>query len=242
MSQVADILRERFVAVNNEYQSYSGGKKYAEVSKIRIETPILDGVGQYEIDIKKQITSNKREVSLDRNDVFIPNSIAVFLSLQSETKPSKEVLMSYPALTADSDKSVHKVGFTNDDIFALYNGKLVWTVDNGVLMASYPTERFLKVPETQGLFLLDSTNAPVDQHILSEWDVLKASDILLPKLTIAGTRDHRVTINFDAAGLTFPVTAGYKPVLVFYMDGFLVKGGCEFYDQKNPNALAIGQW
>ena len=134
------------------------------------------------------------------------------------------------------------VTIESDDIFALYNGKLVWTVDNGVLMASYPTERFLKVPETQGLFLLDSTNAPVDQHILSEWDVLKASDILLPKLTIAGTRDHRVTINFDAAGLTFPVTSGYKPVLVFYMDGFLVKGGCEFYDQKNPNAVAIGQW
>lgn len=242
MSQVADILRERFVAVNSEYQAYSGGKKYAEVSKIRIETPILDGVGQYEIDIKKQITGNKREVSLDRNDVFIPNFIGLFVALQSETSPAKEILMSYPAINDGTNPSIHEAGFKSKDIFALYNGKLVWTVDNGVLMSAYPTERFLKVPETQGAFLLNGEGTAVDEHILSEWDVLKASDIMLPKLTIAGTRDHRVTVNFDAAGLTFPTTTGYKPVLVFYMDGFLVKGGCEFYDQKNPNALAIGQW
>jgi len=240
--QVADIMRERFVEVNDEYKRYSGGKKYAEISKLRIETPILDGVGQYTIDIKKQIVGNKREVSLDRNDVFIPTTLGIFLALQSTTKPSTEVLLPFPAIADGTDPSVHEVGFKTRDIFALYNGKLIWNVDNGVLMGSYPTERFLKVPQTQGKILLKSDNSVVNEQILPEWDIDAMSDVLLPKLTIAGTRDHQITINFDASGLSFACTDGYTPVLVFYMGGFLIKGGCEFYDSKNPNATAIGQW
>lgn len=239
--QVADILRERFVEVNEEYKRYSSGKKYAEISKIRIETPLLDGVGQYTIDIKKQITGNKREVSLDRNDVFVPNTLGIFLALQSETKPSTEILMPFPAIADGTNPSVHEIGFKTRDIFALYNGKLVWNVDNGVLMGSYPTERFLKVPEKQGATVVVGSEVKQEQ-VLPQWDIDACSDLLLPKLTIAGTRDHQITINFDASGLSFDCTEGYKPVLVFYMGGFLVKGGCEFYDAKNPNASAIGQW
>lgn len=239
---LTDLRRERYVKVNDEYKAYSGGKKYAEESKIRIEVPIQAGVGQYTIDIKKQNITNKREISLDRNDIFVPNFVGCFLALQSTTKPSTEILMPYPAIADGTNPSVHAVGFTNKEIFALYNGRLTWLVDNGVAFQAYPTERFLKVPQTQGAFVLDSTDAAVNEQIQSEWSVLDACDVMIPKFTIAGTRDHQVTINFDAAGLTFPVTEGYTPVLVFYMDGLLVKGGCEFYDQKNPNGPAVGQW
>lgn len=239
---LTDLRRERFVAVNKEYQQYSNGAKYAEESKIRIETPLQNGVGQYVIDIKKQITGNKREVSLDRNDVFIPNFIGVFVALQSTDKPATELLMSYPALTPDTGMTQYEAGFLSKDIFALYNGRLVWNIDNGVLLGSYPTERFLKVPQTQGAFLLDTADTAIPEQILPEWDVLKACDLVIPKLTIAGTRDHQITINFDAAGLNFDCTEGYTPVLVFYMDGFLVKGGCEYLENSNPNAKAIGMW
>lgn len=239
---LTDLRRERFVAVNKEYQQYSNGAKYAEESKIRIETPLQNGVGQYVIDIKKQITGNKREVSLDRNDVFIPNFIGVFVALQSTTKPATEQLMSFPAINDGTAPSQYAAGFKSKDIFALYNGRLVWNIDNGVLLGSYPTERFLKVPETQGAFLLNSSDESVAEQILPEWDVLKSCDLVIPKLTVAGTRDHQITINFDAAGLSFDCTEGYKPVLVFYMDGFLVKGGCEYLENSNPNAKAIGMW
>ena len=68
--------------------------------------------------------------------------------------------------------------------------------------------------------------------------------LLYPKYTIAGTRDHKISVNFDAAGNTFDVTEGYTANLVLYMDGFLVKGGAEYKGggASNPFGAAVGQW
>lgn len=242
MSTVADIIRDRFVSVNSEYQSYSGSKKYAEPSKIRIEQKLQNGVGQYFFNIKKTDINNQYEQSLDRNDVFYPTMWGLFLALRSQTKPSTEVLMSFPHINDGANPSVHAVGFQNSDVEAVYNGKLKWLIDNGVLLNAYPTEKFRKVPEQQGAFVLNTADAAVNEQIQTEWCLEKACDFLTPKFTIAGTRDHNISVNFDASGLTFPVTSGYDPYLVLYMDGFLVKGGCEFIDSQNPNANAVGMW
>lgn len=238
----ADLIRERFAKINNEFAGSTDGKVYAEPSKIRIEVPLLAGVGRYEFDIKKTDIKNQREVSLNRNDLFVPNFMGLFLSLQNDTKPSAEILSSFPLINDGVNPSPYVAGFQNTDVEALYNGKLTWQIDNGILMQAYPTERFKKVPETQGAFVLDSNDQPLNEQIVPEWDVLDACDLIIPKLMIAGTRDHRISVNFDASGLTFPVTTGYTPVLVFYMDGFLIKGGCEFFNDANPEAKAIGRW
>ena len=235
-------MRERFVTLNQEYSSYSSGKVYPEPSKLRIEAQIVDGVGRYQFDIKKTNILNSREVSLDRNDVFVPNFMGLFLALQSNTNPADEILMSFPAINDGVNPSGYAKGFQSQSIEALYNGKLVWLVDNGVLLNSYPTERFKKVPQTQKAFVLDSQDAAKAESIETEWNILDACDVIIPKITIAGTRDHNITVNFDANGLTFPVTSGYTPYLVFFLDGYLIKGGCEYYDGRNPNARAVGQW
>lgn len=240
--EINDLIRERFVKINNEYQKTSGGKVYAEPSKLRIEATLQAGVGTYNFDVKKTDINNQREVSLDRNDVFIPNFIGLLIALQNNTKPSTEVLSSFPLYNDGVNPSPYAAGFQNSDIEALYNGKFQWTIDNGVLFGSYPTEHFRKIQQTQGAFVLDSNDDAVSEQILPEWDILKACELLYPRLTIAGTRDHRISVNFDAAGLTFPVTTGYTPKLVLYLDGFLVKGGCEYFYGQNPNASAVGQW
>ncbi len=239
---VVDLIRKRFESVNADYLEASNGKTYAEISKLRIEKTILAGVGRYEFNIKNTSISNAREKALDRNDVFIPNFLGLFVALQSTSNPETCILFPYVPVAPTSGSSVHEVGFTDAELNTLYNGTLNWTVDNGVMISAYPTERFKKVPQTQGLFVLDNTNTAVNENIQSEFDVLEGCDLLTPKLTIAGTRDHRITVNFDAAGLQFACTSGYTPTLVLYMDGFLVKGGCEFYDGQNPNAKAVGTW
>ena len=238
----SDLLRERFVKLNQEYQKGTGGKVYAEPSKIRIELALKAGVGTYEFNIKKTDIDNQREVSLDRNDVFVPNSLGLFLMIQQDAKPSTGVLSSYPLYNDGVNPSPYPAGFTNKDIEALYNGKFKWTIDNGVLFSSYPTEHFRKVPQTQGAFVLDSNDAVKNEQILPEWDILQSCELVVPRITICGTRDHRITVEFNAAGLTVPVTAGYTPKLVLYMDGFLVKGGCEYFNSFNPNARAVGDW
>ena len=67
----------------------------------------------------------------------------------------------------------------------------------------------------------------------------------MPRYTIAGTRDHKISVNFPAAGLSFPLNdSAYEANLVLYMDGFLVKGGCEYKggNGTNPFGQAVGQW
>lgn len=238
----ADLLRARFAEINSEALNYSNGKVYAEPSKIRIETALKPGQGRYEINIKKQDIDNAWEKSLDRNDVFVPDGMSIFLALRSTTEPMKEVLFSFPAINDGVKPSAYAVGFVTSDPEALYNGSLQWMIDNGVLLNGYPTENFRKIPQTQKSFILDSQDAVVVESVETEWNIQDALELVIPKLVLCGTRDHRITVNFNASGLNFACSAGYTPYLVFYMSGNLIKGGCEFYEGRNPNANAVGTW
>lgn len=239
MKSVADINRDRYIAVNNKAMSIG---KFAEPSKIRIEMDLKNGVGNYQFNIKKTDINNQREVSLDRNDVFVVSRWGVFPVVQSTTNPGTEVLASFPLINDGVNPSVHPVGFTNAHIEALYNGTLSWSVDNTVMLSSYPMESFRKVPEQQGAFVLNADESAVNEGIKVQWDIENATDYVIPCITIPGTRDHRITVNFDAAGLSFPTTAEHKGVLVLYMEGFLVKSGCEYKNGQNPFQAAVGQW
>lgn len=239
MNSVADINRERYISVNQKAAQIG---KFAEPSKIRIEVDLKNGVGSYQFNIKKTDITNQREISLDRNDVFVASRWGIFPVLQSLTNPSTEILASFPAVNDGTNPSVHAVGFQDNSIEALYNGTLSWSVDNTVMLSSYPTESFRKVPEQQGAFLLNGEEAAVNEGIKVQWNIEDATDYIIPCITIPGTRDHRINVNFDAAGLNFPVTEGYKPVLVLYMEGFLVKSGCEYQGGDNPFKAAVGQW
>lgn len=238
----ADLLRARFVELNTQAQGYSRSEIYPEPSKIRIEVPLKPGQGRYEFNIKKNDIDNSWEKSLDRNDVFVPNFMGVLLALRSTTNPMTEVLRSFPVINDGVNPSAYAAGFTTEDAEAVYNGTLNWTIGNGVLFNAYPTEDFKKIPQTQKAFILDSQDAVKVESVETEWNIKDALELVIPKLILCGTRDHKVTINFNASGLNFATTAGYTPYLVFYMDGNLIKGGCEFFDGQNPNAKAVGTW
>lgn len=215
---------------------------YPEESKIRLETPILNGKGQYIFDLKDTNVDNVVTHSLERNDVFVPNSIGVLISIVDED--GVEHLYPYAPKVAQDEPSVHVAGFENDQIENLYQGYLSWRVDNTVALSAYPMEKFKKVPQVQGAFLLNSSDTAVNEGIQSEWDIDAALELLMPRYVIAGTRDHKMEVNFNAAGLTFPVTEGYTAKLVLMLDGFRVKGGCQYKGTTgvNPFSDAVGQW
>jgi hypothetical protein len=112
------------------------------------------------------------------------------------------------------------------------------------MLSKYPMENFKKVPETQGAFVLNSADEAVQEGIQVEGDIYDKLALVYPKYTVAGTRDHKITVNFDAANNTFPCTEGYRANLVLYIDGFLVKGGAEYKGggATNPFGDAVGQW
>lgn len=239
---IADLIRSRFAELNAQMQGFSNSEIYPEPSKIRIECQLKPGQGRYEFNIKKQDIDNAWEKSLDRNDVFVPNFMGLLLALRPTSNPMTEVLRSFPVINDGVKPSAYAAGFTTGDAEAIYNGTLNWTIGNGVLFNAYPTEDFKKVPRTQKAFILDSQDAAVTESVETEWNIKKALELVIPKLILCGTRDHKVTVNFNASGLSFATTADYTPYLVFYMDGFLIKGGCEHFDGQNPYTKAIGVW
>lgn len=235
------IIKDRFDKVLAQLR---GTKIYPEESKLRVSLPLKASVGQYIFDIKNAVVDGLVEQHLDRNDVFIPNKWAVLIEFVNKATGVK-TLYSHPVFNDGVNPSVAPVGFVKRDIMSLYNGFLAWNVDNTVMLSTYPMEKFLKTPRQQGAFVLNSSDAAVQEGIEQEWSIDKALELIMPRYTIAGTRDHKITVNFPAAGLDFALNdSNYEANIVLYMDGFLVKGGCEYKGGTgaNPFGEAVGQW
>lgn len=245
------VKKARFDQVWDIVRPYKAQGLFPQESKIRIELPLENGKGQYIFDLKEATVNNVTTQRLNRNDVFVPNSLGVMLAIRHIVNGTPvETLYPYAPFNDGTNPSVHAVGFQNDNIKNLYQGFLQWLVDSTVMLESYPMEKFLKIPRQQGAFVLDSNDAAVQEGIQSEFELDKSLELLMPKYYIAGTRDHKITLNFPAAGLTFPladangVTTDYTAHIVLYMDGFLIKNGCQTFDGSGngPFKEASGQW
>lgn len=237
-----EIIKQRFDKVYDAIQSsVLRGKAFPEESKLRLSQPLKDGKGQYTFNIKDMLAEGPKNISLDRNDVFIINNWGVLLGIENTTT-GQETTYTFSPINDGTNPSVFPAGFLNNQIDKIWQGYIQWLLDNNVMLSTYPMEKFHKVPETQGLFVLNSDNEPVQEGIQLQRNLDKDLELVIPKYVIAGTRDHKITVNFDAANLTFPVTTGYKANVVLMMEGFLVKGGCENIDGSNPFGDAVGNW
>lgn len=236
-----ELRNSRFKTLHSMITGGTNKNIHVEESKLRLELPLKAGQSNYIFNPKKE-QAGEHETVLDRNDVFVPSMWGLFMGLRSNTNPQIEKLFAYVPVNNGTDPSVHPVAFQSDAAEAIYSGGLQWLVDNTVMISEYPTERFKKVPETQGLFVLDGDGTAVQEGIQSEWQLEDMMQTIIPRLTIAGTRDHKISVNFNGVGLTYPATDGYTPYLVLFMDGFLIKGGCEYIAGQNAFAGAVGQW
>lgn len=238
------IIKERFSKILAQIaNSGLAGQVFPEMSKIRILLPLQDGKGQYVFNIKDPNVDHITTFSLDRNDVMIPNNWAIRLVIKD-----KETGALYPYTFAPMNDGTHPsvfpVGFTTNDIEKVWDGNVQWILDNNVAMSAYPMEKFHKVPETQGLFVLDGEGNAVQEGIKLERNLDKDLELLIAKYQICGTRDHKITVSFDAANASFALSdENSEAYLELFMEGFLVKGGCETpREGRNPFGQAAGQW
>ena len=239
MSYIKTILKDRYDKVIDQL---AGTGLWPSQSKIRLTLPIKDGKGQYIFNLKEG-GDGISTFALDRNDVFIPTMFGMLIELV-KTDTGEKTLYSFVPQNDGSNPSVFAAGFVDGQMNKMYSGHVQWLLDNQVMMPAFPMEKFHYVPETQGAFVLNSSDEAVQEGIQLERNLDDMLTLLYPKYVIAGTRDHKISVNFDAAGNTFDVTEGYTANLVLYMDGFLVKGGSEYKGggASNPFGDAVGQW
>lgn len=234
------IKKERFDKVFNLLDRFP--ELHPEESYLRMSLPIQGGVSTYQFNPKGEV-KYPADRALDRNDVFVINQIGLMVTLRSDANPQVEHHFTHIPVNDGTNPSVFPIGFTTDALEALYNGSLQWLQDSNVMMSAYPLAKFRKIRETQGAFVLNSTDQAVQEGIQEQWDLDSACELQIPRITVAGTRDTKINVNFDASGLTFPCTSGYTPYLTLLIDGFLIKGGCEQFKEKgNPFGDTVGQW
>lgn len=248
MSQYQKIYKDRFDKVVDQINAKGLlSKIHPQEGKIRIEQPIIGGKTQYVFDLKTPDVDNISTFALRRNDVFVPFAISVMVGFRHKVTKQTKLFTFLPLNDGVAPSAYPKVGFANDHLAAMYNGALQWVIGTEELYSAYPMENFLKVPETQPCFVLDSNDGAVQQSIELERSMEEYLQIIYPKVTLAGTRDHKVTVNFEAGGLTDQAqlagtdAANYEAIMCLYMDGIRVVSGCE---NGNDSAFgaAIGNW
>lgn len=220
---------------------------FLQRTKIRLEQPILPGVGRYSFDLKKEAFGNGLTTfPLKRDDIIIPNGIGVLIALSHTVNGTEvEELYSFAPKNDGTNPSVFPVGFTSDSIEALYNGFFEWTVGSLVAWENYAMENFKKVPRQQGAYVLKSDDSASQEGIQVEHHIEDMLQPVLAKYFVAGTQDHTMTVNFPAAGLSFPLNAeGYTAKLVLYLDCFKIKNGTKLVnvDIDNDNPLVAAAW
>lgn len=246
MQTITEIIKAREDKIRAQIASSGlAGKVFPEWSKLRMRQKLTDGTSQYVFNIKdEKYADGITTFVLNRNDVMIPSLWGVRLVLLNKQTGALHPYTFAPKNNG-TDPSAYEVGFTTDAIEALYAGNVQWILDNNVALSAYPMEMFKRVPETQPFFVLNSQDAVVRESVQVETDINADLELLYTKYQICGTRDHKISVFFDAANKQFSLNdpEHYEAYIELIMLGHLVKGGCETPTQgTNPFGKAVGQW
>ena len=166
-----------------------------QFSKLRVSQELKDGQGNYRFYLDdKKMNLAEGDVALNRNDLFIPFGIGVFLALGKKGKEGRAVLQTYPI------RENYSVPFFKNaiDAEAIYNGKITIQMDSTMASESFPMEVFRKVTKM-------SRNRNNGEVPLFDMD--EALVPLAPEYYFQGTVDTEITLSFDGNGVNFDLKA-----------------------------------
>lgn len=196
-----------------------------QFSKLRVSQELKDGQGNYRFYLDdKKMNLAEGDVALNRNDLFIPFGIGVFLALGKKGKEGRAILQTYPV--GKTDRIPYFKNFL--DVEAIYNGKLTIQMDSTVANESFPMEVFRKAKTS------------IDWDSAKRFPSFDMDDVLVPlapEYYFQGTVDTEISLSFDGNGIEFDVMAspdGEAAVtqlspqersarIVVFMTGVLVK-------------------
>lgn len=215
--------REVFDKLNNYYGALGLNPEF---SQIRIETPLINGQGTYDINIKKE-NLDVTEQGLRRNDLFIATSLGFYFTFEDPSKKGVESLISYAKIGAEADATAGTPavdGFAKDDIQAFYNGTFYLQTGTIVNLEDLPLSLFEKRTQYQ--------------DDLQAFDLQSLQVSLAERFVFAGTQDHKLQVSFPSFASSDYSAAidGKISKLVFIALGYKVAGGTgeKFRVESNP--------
>ena len=218
--------RERaiFDGVRKKFPNFTPSPGY-----LRIEQALANGKTNYLFDIKQNGAEVSTETKLDRNDVFVVHSLAIFLSAQNSTTIGKEPLQTYPNKVAFGSTT----GFNYKDLECVYNGYLSLKIGQKINIERMPLIHFRKIPTTQeiaaityGASVTQSGSQKIDY---SQFDLQNVAYPLESLMFLHGTMDAKFEIAIPQwVGAQIANTAAnVSNKLVLFPIGLLVKGAAQ---------------
>lgn len=227
------IAQPKFTKENMEriFKFYANQGTAPEQGLIRIETPLQNGKGHYEFDIKKDSSLlSPSERSMDQWDIFCVTSLMIGLRVEQVAKPGFAPLLTY-AFLGDAGITSQK-GFDTNDIEAFYNGTFSMQTNQVKNIENLALNNFLYVPETQ----------PSGATQKAQCDLSSVKLVLPESVIFAGTTKHNLAVDFPYTASSVFYAEGessytdYQPKIVFEAHGYTIKGGAsaEYKVDENP--------
>lgn len=219
---VADRNRQIYKTVKQQVGTLIPNPAY-----LRVEQSLSNSKALYSFDVKKNGNEIATEIKLDRNDLFVVHSLAIFISAQVSSSIGAEVLQTYPNKVVFGTNS----GFTYTHLEAVYNGYLRLKVANMVNIDNMPLLHFRHVPMTQQIAAVSSgssataTKTQAIDH--SEFNLMSRAYPLESLIYLSGTMDINFEINIPTfSSIQIAATAASTTnKLVLMPIGLLVKNG-----------------
>lgn len=193
-----------------------------EPSFLRAEQIITNTSSAYNFDITKNGNEAVTEKKLDKNDVFVASHVGILVTPIETAKPSKCIMYTYPNSSAFTAS-----GGTPSDLEVIYNGVLGIKINTKEYISALSGHNFRCVPDAQKS---GATNQ--DQRTYLD-GLFEVGRLRFSGLDQIGIRHDVVTFaGIDAAA----VTAGFQNRIVFFANGFLIKGAAQSVSRLEPGA------
>jgi hypothetical protein len=210
---------------------------FPQLSKLRLQKPLKNGINDYQFNFQKDFVNEQiGEVGLDRNDLFVPFSLGMFLQFDTLSSTAND---SYPTgraplNTYPIEVSAASRGFLHPDhAEAIYNGFIEMKFNTSNTTDKFPMEIFRYVPETQPIVAKDADGAFYSVGAIPQYNIDKVMRELTPEYYIQGDVDTRWKLVFNGQNANFDIAdAGeseksetHQAYVTMLMIGALIKCG-----------------
>jgi hypothetical protein len=181
------------------------GKGRVIASFLRQEVVLKNQQNGYRFDFNDDNKGKATERRLAKQDLFVANSLGLFLLKEIAGKEGLGLLQTHPAPAVFVEAT--GVAFTRAHLEAVYNGSLAVRQDNNVIVDKFPTAKFRK-----------RNSQETESHITDGMSEIE------PNLVFIGDRKKEVSVEIPTvSGIQIESgVAGEEHKLVLVAFGFLI--------------------
>lgn len=200
------IFENAKLALNEAFGDPNAAAKFKlTLSSLRLEQALVAGQTLYTFPVLTNDTALgifNTEVRLKQQDSFVVAYAGYYIGLPSGATDTAWEFDTYP--------NPFKYGANAVPMKSLYNGQMIWTINNDKLVYNWRLSQHWMSPQTQQTAAAGA-GSPIDEKALS----VDGMVAMQPTITLIGTKDNLIQVQLAAAPASFSANSR----LIIQLDG-----------------------